>query len=402
MEPSVSRRVSVLAVTLMSLAAGGCSKSQPPQEDAAAVNLRKIVQAFDVAEYKLRRAPGNEEELKRFFAEAGATGDPEQYLRSPRDGQPYVVIYGTPLDPDGRNTILAHEGPPMRRRFAFTLIELLVVIAIIAILIGLLLPAVQKVREAAARMQCSNNLKQIGLAVHNHHDVFGGFPLAGNGADPTRVMNGGSPATGKDQTLGWAYQILPYIEQNALWANTNDTLVKATPVKIYFCPTRRSPTVFSVSAGGTNGNRAQIDYAASLGTDNTNGANGLIPKNNQPPMRIERITDGSSNTLLVSERFLAPAWYAAPGGPESDVYRGGYTAGFNRNALVRSGAQDPLQDRAYAGTSDLWRFGSAHAGSMNAVFGDGSVRRIRYGISLGLFQDVCRYNDGNPVSIDNL
>jgi prepilin-type N-terminal cleavage/methylation domain-containing protein len=289
-----------------------------------------------------------------------------------------------------------------RMRWGFTLIELLVVIAIIAILIGLLLPAVQKVREAAARMQCSNNLKQIGLACHNHHDLFGHFPLAGDGADPTRVMTGGSPAIGKDQTLGWAYQILPYIEQNNLWANTDETLVKATPVKIYFCPTRRSPVVFAVNAGGTNGNRAQIDYAASLGTDNTNGTNGLIPKRNQSPTRIEKITDGSSNTLLVAERFLAPTWYAAGGGPETDVHRGGYTAGFNRNALVRSGAQDPLQDRAYVGTGDLWRFGSAHASSMNAVFGDGSVRRIRYGISLGLFQDVCRWNDGNTVSLDDL
>jgi|SRR5262245_20043629 len=99
----------------------GCSKPLP-QEDAAVVNLRKIVQAYDVAEYRLHRAPKSEEELRRFFAEAGATDDPDQYLRSPRDGQPYIVLYGTALDPNGRNTILAHEKDGVEgKRYVITL-----------------------------------------------------------------------------------------------------------------------------------------------------------------------------------------------------------------------------------------------------------------------------------------
>jgi hypothetical protein len=111
----------VLAVALTALAAG-CSTPPPPQEDQAAANLRKIVQAYDVAEYKLRRAPRNEEELKRFLGEAGATGDPEKLMRSPRDGQPYVVLYGTPLDPDGRATVLAHEKDGAEgKRYVITL-----------------------------------------------------------------------------------------------------------------------------------------------------------------------------------------------------------------------------------------------------------------------------------------
>src|SRR5687768_15633603 len=116
----------------------------------------------------------------------------------------------------------------LRPRAAFTLIELLVVIAIIAILIALLVPAVQKVRESASRTQCVNNLKQIGLAFHNHHDSLKAFPMAGNGTN-ARTMSGGLPATFLTQDWGWAYQILPYIEQENLWKNTNDQTVWQSP-----------------------------------------------------------------------------------------------------------------------------------------------------------------------------
>src|SRR5438128_2341957 len=138
--------------------------------------------------------------------------------------------------------VMTHQ--PCARRPGFTLIELLVVIAIIAILIALLVPAVQKVREAAAITRCRNNLKNMALAFHGHHDTLKVFPSGGTyWSDTLRVWAGSVPADYSSQSWGWMYQILPWIEQTQVWSDPNDNNVGPAIIQLYSCPAGRSPTL---------------------------------------------------------------------------------------------------------------------------------------------------------------
>ena len=159
-------------------------------------------------------------------------------------------------------------------RSGFTLIELLVVIAIIAVLVGLLLPAVQQAREAARRSQCTNNFKQIGLAFQNHEEIHKVLPSGGHAWSDDRNFNAnnGNPEGPKLQNWGWCYQLLPFLEKKALWANKSDAVVAAYHVTVYSCPSIEIRTFPYGNA--LSPMRAQSDYSGNGGTWGVNAPNG--------------------------------------------------------------------------------------------------------------------------------
>ncbi len=325
----------------------------------------------------------------------------------------------------------------MRKR-AFTLVELLVVITIIGILMSLLLPAVQSAREAARRAQCQNNLKQLGLAVLNHHDSQEWFPSGGWGwlwvGEPER-------GTGPDQPGGWAFNILSYIEQQALRdmglnltgaARTNAIITRCqTPIAIFFCPTRRRPGVFpdyhsEYKTASSSGMRipfsARSDYAINCGDQSYNELFGgppdlatgdnpdyiewrnhveILAKHTgiayeRSEVNLAKVKDGASNTFLIGEKYVNPDLYLTGGdsadnenmyvGYDNDMYRTTYP-GYN----------GPRQDTP--GVTSPWIFGSAHPGALHFVFCDGHVRPIAYSIDREIFRRLGNRQDKLPVDM---
>ncbi|MDZ7617231.1 MAG: DUF1559 domain-containing protein [Patescibacteria group bacterium] len=293
------------------------------------------------------------------------------------------------------------------RRGAFTLVELLVVITIICILISLLLPAVQSAREAARRLQCSNNLKQMGLAFHNYAMTWRVLPDAGKDkpANATTPCGGccSSPNRGDWNFL---YQIMPYIEQQNLYDEPSDSIIYMTPVPAYYCPSRRSPMVYG------SGKTARTDYAGSSGDRKINSgserSNGVIGvRVCDPPMDFAMIRDGTSNTLMIGEKMLHPDHLGTCGGDNEVYVNAGVDQDHVRNVqpLSADGTTGPPGPDSLApdqGSSTLWiqRFGSSHAGGFNGVMADGSVRSISYSIDLETFRRICVRNDGLPVTIE--
>jgi len=291
----------------------------------------------------------------------------------------------------------------LRRHQGFTLIELLVVIAIIAVLIGLLVPAVQKVREAAARTQCSNNLKQIGLGLHNHHGVYGAFPSGGLGWWQTNriFLPDGTPAGSDQQTWGWAYQILPYIEQDVLYKNPNDNVVGSSFVKTYICPSLRGPTKFPYQGNF----RAMMDYVGNGGSYGGWWAFDAVTNSFDGPFRpsgnaakFKDITDGTSQTLMVGEKWLNRQ--TAMSTPDCNDDQG-WVDGWDNDTIcfARGGyatnPPSPPQPDGTTGTCGLI-FGSPHS-SLLTVFCDGSVHSVNFSVSPANWLRLCSGTDGQPV-----
>src|SRR4051794_28650939 len=272
-----------------------------------------------------------------------------------------------------------------RRPSAFTLIELLVVIAIIAVLIGLLVPAVQKVREAAANTSCRNNLKQIGIAFHHYHDNYNKFPPGGTHNPPSYP----SSSDPNDRTQwSWAFHILPYIEQGNIHKTKTNSTIFRTPIPIYYCPSRRPAELYN--------NEAKIDYAGNAGTD-TEGRNGVLTRTGYGFVKIASITDGTSNTVMVAEKQMNTAML----GLSTDDNEPYPTPGWNGDWEVYRWAKvQPGRDFVKAGdTTPPQAFGSAYPSGFNSVFADGSVRMVRFEVSLSVFQLACVRNDGKSYSL---
>jgi len=327
-----------------------------------------------------------------------------------------------------------------RKHRAFTLIELLVVIAIISLLIGLLLPAVQKVREAAARMSCGNNLKQLALATIQFHDQQGAFPPARIASRPPEVAL--PPGTILDLETGqptWVVRILPYLEQTALAQQWNLTqtysqhpeAARTTRVNAFYCPTRRNPQANSTSFGNTGTVTlpcgcilpatpvlpgACTDYAGNhgdlspgtlgLSTDFYWGGNGTgviitsrpkpgVPSADWPDrIRIDSITDGTSNTLLIGESHIRQSQLAKlpDDGPAYDGTRFHYSTRVGGLGLpLATGPHDDVEGNSW------YAFGSWHPGICQFAFADGRVAALRNTISTITLGQLSHRADGSTI-----
>lgn len=297
-------------------------------------------------------------------------------------------------------------------RSGFTLIELLVVIAIVAVLIGLLLPAVQKVREAAARMSCENNLHQIGLALHGYHDAQQSFP-SGYRCTVQPKPEVTSPG------WGWAALLLPYVEQGNLAQQINFALpvedasnlaARTNIIKLFVCPSDRSTGLFTVldKSNVPLTQAATNSYAASHGVgadldEELDIFNGMFSRNSR--VKIADITDGTSNTIAVGERgafFTQTPWAGAVSLGTTRITSG---APVNNPAGIEDAATQTLVHVSVHSLNDPngdpEDFFGPHAGINVILFGDGSVRPVKAGLSLSILQALATRNGGEVVNAND-
>ena len=301
-----------------------------------------------------------------------------------------------------------------RRRAAFTLIELLVVIAIIAILIALILPAVQKVRESANRLSCLNNLKQIGVAMHNYHDRMGGFPP---GYDDTPIWPGNTTAANpappnQGPGWGWAAFLLADVEQDNLQKQIDFTLnvgasspaivsARSAFLKVYWCPSDRQVGTYTVTDGGANSwVIGQASYVACNGNDGADDH--TTPPHTGAFLRGQRlamadITDGMSNTIFVGERVTTLAvstWAGAVTTAQVPFLRlPGSFGDCDALVLGHCGVAMPNDPTV----TDADAMASAHPAGVNFLFGDGSVHLLTGSINVSVYDALATRAGGEVV-----
>jgi prepilin-type N-terminal cleavage/methylation domain-containing protein/prepilin-type processing-associated H-X9-DG protein len=311
-----------------------------------------------------------------------------------------------------------------RKWSAFTLIELLVVISIIAVLIALLIPAVQKVRAAATQAQCANNLKQLGLGVHNYHDAFKRIPP--NALTLHYDWSSDSTEAGK-HTWTWIARILPYIEQGDLAAKYNipDGTMgaaqagMATVIDVLLCPADATESanpatdwanIPGIAMGLTNykgvsGSNWGVNTGATFttsfpvtdpnpafGQDGLDQGNGIFYRTDgERKLAFTAITDGSSNTLMIGESMHS-----------IDQHCGGwgYANYVNATCAIPLNYADP--GNTYADWPNRYSFHSLHRGGANFCFADASVRFVQDSIQIAIYRALSTIAGGEAVSVDDL
>lgn len=338
-------------------------------------------------------------------------------------------------------------------RFAFTLVELLVVITIIGILMALLLPAVNAARETARQLQCQNNLNQIGKACQNHITSKGSLPCGGkyNYIGEAQLDDDGGKGSTEKQVGGWIFNLLPFIEQDALYEMTRNgdaarERAAATPVKLFYCPSRRQAQGYPMTASKPENMSNSLtlygktDYAANGGNSQNifKTAKTATPDSNEQlsgvvrpmkPVSDKEIRDGSSFTILAGEKYLPPEQYETGSNPGDDsVWLVGWDVESIRFApyFEPASPEKPLKPERYKNwetkkptcaensdntsrmprpdtrgeglSGDTINFGAAHTAFLQVVMVDASVRPIKYAIAPEVFGCLC--NRADDVGID--